>query len=112
VLVATAAAVVLAGVCFMPSASAAGTSTAASATPAASASAVPTTPAAAPTPTPAAGAASAHAAGDLADTGAVDTTPYLVGGSAFLLVGAALVTEATRRGRRAAHAEAGPDLAL
>jgi hypothetical protein len=33
----------------------------------------------------------------LADTGSVDTTPYLVGGSAFLGIGAALVAYAMRR---------------
>ncbi len=34
---------------------------------------------------------------DLADTGAVDTTPYLVGGTGFLGVGAALLLAARRR---------------
>lgn len=38
---------------------------------------------------------------DLADTGAVDTKPYLIGGSAFLVVGAGLVLEAGRRSRAA-----------
>ncbi|PWI43828.1 LAETG motif-containing sortase-dependent surface protein [Streptomyces sp. ICBB 8177] len=42
------------------------------------------------------GAAAATAAG-LADTGSVDTTPYLVGGSAFLGVGAALLLYSRRR---------------
>ncbi|MGK5629066.1 hypothetical protein [Streptomyces sp. URMC 123] len=41
----------------------------------------------------------------LADTGSVDTTPYLMGGTAFLGCGAALVVVATRRSRAA-----GPDL--
>lgn len=36
---------------------------------------------------------------NLADTGSVDTTPYLLGGSLFLVVGAALVLNATRRTR-------------
>ncbi|MFJ4435588.1 tat (twin-arginine translocation) pathway signal sequence [Streptomyces sp. NPDC088923] len=36
----------------------------------------------------------------LADTGGVDTTPYLVGGLASLGIGAACVTVAVRRGRR------------
>lgn len=44
--------------------------------------------------------ASAHL--DLADTGSIDTEPYVIGGSAFLVVGAALVVDATRRARRAA----------
>ncbi|MEU4092692.1 hypothetical protein [Streptomyces sp. NPDC026673] len=35
----------------------------------------------------------------LADTGSVDTTPYLVGGTAFLGLGAALVINASRRTR-------------
>ncbi|WP_328905498.1 hypothetical protein OG230_22430 [Streptomyces sp. NBC_00234] len=35
----------------------------------------------------------------LADTGAgVDTTPYLIGGTAFLLIGAGFVTYSTRTG--------------
>jgi hypothetical protein len=39
---------------------------------------------------------------DLADTGSIDTKPYVIGGSAFLVAGAALVVDATRRARRAA----------
>ncbi|RII20924.1 hypothetical protein DSC45_02245 [Streptomyces sp. YIM 130001] len=35
----------------------------------------------------------------LADTGSVDTTPYLIGGTAFLGVGAGFVAHAVRRGR-------------
>ncbi|MEV0601341.1 hypothetical protein AB0I82_18845 [Streptomyces sp. NPDC050315] len=35
----------------------------------------------------------------LADSGSLDTTPYAVGGTAFLGVGAALVTLAVRRSR-------------
>ncbi|MFG3495195.1 hypothetical protein [Streptomyces sp. NPDC047928] len=38
----------------------------------------------------------------LADTGSMDTTPYLVGGTALLGLGAGLVTFAVRRGARAA----------
>ncbi|MER7782988.1 hypothetical protein ABTZ92_12015 [Streptomyces albidoflavus] len=34
----------------------------------------------------------------LADSGSVDTTPYLVGGTAFLLAGAGFVAYAARRG--------------
>ncbi|MFE2425400.1 LPXTG cell wall anchor domain-containing protein [Streptomyces sp. NPDC059373] len=41
----------------------------------------------------------------LADTGSADTTPYLIGGTAFLGMGAALLVNATRRSR---EAEAGP----
>ena len=43
--------------------------------------------------------------GDLADTGAVDTKPYLVGGGIFLAVGAGLVLGAGRRARAEAEAE-------
>jgi len=39
----------------------------------------------------------------LADTGAVDTTPYLVGGTLFLCLGAGFVTYAVRRERMGAH---------
>ena len=48
----------------------------------------------------AAPAASQHI--DLADTGSIDTKPYVIGGSAFLILGAGLVVDATRRARRAA----------
>ncbi|MEV0266561.1 hypothetical protein AB0I49_35170 [Streptomyces sp. NPDC050617] len=46
-------------------------------------------------------AAMKQASGDLAlaDTGSVDTTPYLVGGIGFLGLGGALVTAAVRRTR-------------
>ncbi|MGW3242993.1 hypothetical protein [Streptomyces sp. NPDC001070] len=47
-------------------------------------------------------AATASAVGQgqhLADTGSVDTTPYLIGGTAFLGMGAALVVNASRRAR-------------
>ncbi|MEV7278390.1 hypothetical protein [Streptomyces sp. NPDC093111] len=37
----------------------------------------------------------------LAETGSFDTTPYLLGGTAFLGVGAGFVTLAMRRGGRA-----------
>ncbi|NUP39093.1 MAG: hypothetical protein HOY76_19285 [Streptomyces sp.] len=39
--------------------------------------------------------------GDLADTGSIDTKPYLVGGSAFLVLGAGLLVDAARRARQA-----------
>ncbi|MCX3060038.1 hypothetical protein [Streptomyces beihaiensis] len=35
----------------------------------------------------------------LADTGSVDTTPYIVGGSVFLGIGVGFVTYSVRRGR-------------
>lgn len=38
--------------------------------------------------------------GDLADTGSIDTKPYLIGGSAFLVFGAGLLVDAARRSRR------------
>ncbi|MEU4037106.1 hypothetical protein [Streptomyces collinus] len=51
------------------------------------------------------GADSADSAGDagggtrLADTGSFDTTPYVIGGSAFLAVGAGFVVYSVRRER-------------
>jgi hypothetical protein len=36
---------------------------------------------------------------DLADTGAIDTKPYVIGGAAFLVAGAGLVLNAGRRSR-------------
>ncbi|MEU4087616.1 hypothetical protein [Streptomyces aureus] len=39
----------------------------------------------------------------LADTGAVDTTPYLVGGTLFLALGAGFVTYSVRRERMIAY---------
>ncbi|WUH91295.1 hypothetical protein OG900_15060 [Streptomyces sp. NBC_00433] len=45
-------------------------------------------------------AASQHI--DLADTGSIDTKPYVIGGSTFLILGAGLLVDATRRARRAA----------
>jgi hypothetical protein len=41
--------------------------------------------------------------GDLADTGSVDVTPYLVGGTAFLGLGIAMVTASVRRTRPEAY---------
>ncbi|MET9803944.1 hypothetical protein [Streptomyces sp. NPDC006368] len=46
--------------------------------------------------------ATAHQDLALADTGGVDTTPYLVGGTAFLGIGAGLVVFAVRRGAHTA----------
>jgi hypothetical protein len=84
--VAAAAASVLAALYFVPSASASPSHDA---------------PAKAPTSrsTTTAGSPSAQLGG-LADTGAVDTKPYLVGGAAFLVAGAGLVLNAGRRARR------------
>jgi hypothetical protein len=48
-------------------------------------------------------AATAHS-GDLADTGAVDTKPYVVGGAAFLVAGAGLIVNAGRRSRQSLQA--------
>jgi len=41
----------------------------------------------------------------LADTGSVDTTPYVIGGTVFLGMGAALLVNASRRSRAEAAAE-------
>ncbi|WP_167501993.1 hypothetical protein [Streptomyces malaysiensis] len=41
--------------------------------------------------------------GDLADTGSVDITPYLFGGTAFLGLGVAMVTASVRRTRPEAY---------
>jgi LPXTG-motif cell wall-anchored protein len=43
--------------------------------------------------------ASAPKRTELAETGGADTTPYLIGGTVFLGVGAALLVNATRRPR-------------
>lgn len=59
---------------------------------------VPSGSASAEAPGPAASAPTPADAGlDLADTGSINTTPYIVGGAAFLGVGTALVTFARRR---------------
>ncbi|MFI0722218.1 hypothetical protein [Streptomyces sp. NPDC021224] len=47
--------------------------------------------------------------GGLADTGAFNTRPYLIGGAVFLVVGAGLLVESTRRARQADESE--PDTA-
>jgi len=39
----------------------------------------------------------------LADTGAVDTTPYMVGGALFLCLGAGFVTYSVRKERTGVH---------
>jgi hypothetical protein len=79
---------VLAALYFVPSASAAPDHSAGTARPAAA-----TTARSAP-----------H--GGLADTGAIDTKPYVAGGAAFLVAGAGLIVNAGRRARRDAAATA------
>lgn len=46
-------------------------------------------------------AATSSGSGRLADTGGVDTTPYLIGGLASLGIGAGFVIQSTRRSRAA-----------
>lgn len=93
---AAAAGAVLIALSFVPSASATAASRAGS--PTATATAV---PAAAPAAVPQVPA--------LADTGAVDTTPYLVGGAGFLGIGAALVLIARRRALADTSADTPPE---
>ncbi len=83
-----AAGAVLIALCFVPSASAT------AAHPQHAPAVAPATGPAGAAPAVAPAAASTP---NLADTGAVDTTPYLVGGAGFLGVGAALVLIARRR---------------
>lgn len=89
--VAAAAAAVLAALYFVPSAHAA--------------------PAAASGAAPARSAATTQAdpAGGLAETGMIDTKPYVIGGAVFLLAGAGLVVNATRRSRHALEAAEAAD---
>lgn len=75
-----AAAAVLAAVYFVPSASA--------------------TPEKAPTTARSSAVTDAGNPNDLADTGAMNTKPYLIGGSGFLVVGAGLLVNAARRSRQ------------
>ncbi|MEU1021383.1 LPXTG cell wall anchor domain-containing protein [Streptomyces sp. NPDC005904] len=51
------------------------------------------------TTTTASTTATTTAAGTLADTGAFDTTPYVIGGTAFLGLGAGFVAYSVRRER-------------
>lgn len=59
------------------------------------------------TPTPVSeGSDATEGAGDhtqLADTGSIDTTPYVIGGTLFLGLGAGFVTYSVRRERTAAY---------
>ncbi|MFJ2957362.1 hypothetical protein OG896_13915 [Streptomyces sp. NBC_00669] len=101
--VAVAAAAVLAALYFVPSAHADTATVAATSTVAA------TTPAATSARTPAT-TTQAAPAGSLAETGMIDTKPYVIGGAVFLLAGAGLVVNATRRSRHALQvAEAAED---
>jgi hypothetical protein len=88
VIIAAAAAGILGALYFVPNASA-------------SAQHTTNTPASVTTRTTqkSAAATAATARQELADTGAVDTTPYLIGGTAFLGIGAGLVVNASRRAR-------------
>ncbi|WP_263169955.1 hypothetical protein [Streptomyces sp. SCSIO ZS0520] len=45
----------------------------------------------------------------LADSGSIDTTPYVVGGTAFLCLGAGFVAYSVRRGRTAPEGRTAPD---
>ncbi len=95
--VAAAAASVLVALYFVPSASASPSDDTAPTATARSTSGPATT-------TDTAGTASAlttdTGSGGLADTGAMNTKPYLLGGSVFLLAGAGLVVNAGRRSKR------------
>ncbi|WP_237404908.1 hypothetical protein [Actinacidiphila reveromycinica] len=95
--VAAVAAAVLAALYFVPSAHAdtpADTAPVAATAPASTASAAP------------AATGQAAPAGQLAETGMIDTKPYVIGGAVFLLAGAGLVVNATRRSRHALEAAA------
>lgn len=106
--VAVAAAAVLAALYFVPSAHA-GTATVAATTPAATSTVAATTSAGTSARTPAT-TTQAAPAGSLAETGMIDTKPYVIGGAVFLLAGAGLVVNATRRSRHALQvAEAAED---
>jgi hypothetical protein len=89
VFVAAAAAGILGALYFVPNASASAEHTTKTPESVTSASAATRT-------TPKTGTATRQ---ELADTGAVDTTPYLIGGTAFLGIGAGLVINASRRTR-------------
>jgi hypothetical protein len=86
VIIAAAAAGILGALYFVPNASA-------------SAQHTTNTPASVTTRTTQRSGTAATARQELADTGAVDTTPYLIGGTAFLGIGAGLVVNASRRAR-------------
>jgi hypothetical protein len=86
--VAAAAASVLAALYFVPSATAS-----------------PSHPQAAPSSVTSQASTTTAQSGDLADTGAMNTKPYMIGGAVFLVAGAGLVLNAGRRSRQALEAE-------
>jgi hypothetical protein len=88
--VAAAAAAVLAALYFVPSATAA---------PAHAAPARSTSSQSSQSQSAATAQQAAPRLGDLADTGAVNTKPYIIGGAVFLAAGAGLVLNAGRRRR-------------
>ncbi|OIJ65101.1 hypothetical protein WN71_025140 [Streptomyces mangrovisoli] len=90
-LTATAAATVLGALWFVPSAHASQDDSARTASPAVTQQARVTTGADS--------AAAAQSGSQLADTGSVDTTPYVVGGTLFLTLGAGFVVYSVRRER-------------
>ncbi|MFF0741225.1 hypothetical protein ACFYVL_12580 [Streptomyces sp. NPDC004111] len=101
-LTATAAGGLLAALWFVPSANATGETPEQARKAQQAAASAPNGPTARTAGTgPAAGTAGASAQSDahlaLADTGSVDTTPYLIGGTAFLGIGAGFVTYSVRR---------------
>ncbi|MFI9721656.1 hypothetical protein ACIHFE_18695 [Streptomyces sp. NPDC052396] len=102
-LTAAAAASVLCAVWLVPSAHATpARHTRPAAGPTATAHPAPARPAALPHSAPTARqSATGGAKLNLANTGSVDTTPYLVGGVAFVAAGGVLVTGAVRRSRTA-----------
>ncbi|WP_051951378.1 hypothetical protein [Actinacidiphila yeochonensis] len=59
---------------------------------------------AATAPAPLQGVTAQAAAPELPETGMIDTKPYMIGGSCFLVAGAGLIANAARRSRRAAMA--------
>jgi LPXTG-motif cell wall-anchored protein len=104
-LTATAAGTLLGALWFVPSANATQNVPASSGTTSASASAPAGT---APTPLSADSDTAPDPAADgdqtrLADTGSIDTTPYLVGGTLSLALGAGFVTYSVRRERTMAY---------
>jgi hypothetical protein len=93
--VAAVAAAVLAALYFVPSAHATTATTAATATGSTAVRSATTT--------------RAEPAGGLAETGMIDTKPYVIGGAVFLVAGAGLVVNATRRSRHALQAAEAAD---
>ncbi|MCK8680948.1 MULTISPECIES: hypothetical protein [Streptomyces] len=103
-LTATAAGSLLAALWFVPSANATADQPPTGRDRAVAAAATPRTPSTPGTPSPPRVSTEKRSAAvvALADTGGVDTTPYLVGGAAFLGLGTGMVAFAVRRGARGA----------